>query len=128
MATIEVTATLVSHCCSECGAVYGLGENFSRVRANDGKVWYCPNGHSQCRGEGYEKKLERQLAQERQAHDQTKAKIRDVEAELGRVTAKAKRLRTRAANGVCPCCKRTFAELAKHMRSKHPDYAGASDP
>jgi hypothetical protein len=29
------------------------------------------------------------------------------------------------ANGVCPCCNRTFQNLARHMAGKHPDYEEA---
>ena len=25
-------------------------------------------------------------------------------------------------NGVCPCCTRTFPNLAAHMKTKHPDF------
>lgn len=25
-------------------------------------------------------------------------------------------------NGVCPCCRRSFASLARHMKHKHPEY------
>jgi hypothetical protein len=24
--------------------------------------------------------------------------------------------------GVCPCCNRTFQQLARHMKAKHPGY------
>lgn len=24
--------------------------------------------------------------------------------------------------GMCPCCRRTFKQLAEHMKSKHPDF------
>lgn len=33
----------------------------------------------------------------------------------------------RIAAGVCPCCRRSFTDLARHMSSQHPDYAGISD-
>jgi hypothetical protein len=35
----------------------------------------------------------------------------------------AKRHKTRTAAGTCPCCTRTFKQLAAHMKNKHPDYA-----
>lgn len=35
------------------------------------------------------------------------------------------RTRNRIANGVCPCCDRSFTNLQRHMASKHPDYAHA---
>jgi hypothetical protein len=28
-------------------------------------------------------------------------------------------------HGVCPCCKRTFENLARHMKGQHPTFAGA---
>ena len=43
---------------------------------------------------------------------------------------KAKRLlrcanKNRVAASVCPCCKKTFKQLAAHMKNKHPNYAEA---
>lgn len=34
----------------------------------------------------------------------------------------ATRMRNRAAAGVCPCCNRTFSQLATHMKKQHPDF------
>lgn len=31
--------------------------------------------------------------------------------------------KNRIGKGVCPCCNRTFVELARHIATKHPDYA-----
>jgi hypothetical protein len=36
---------------------------------------------------------------------------------------KLARLRKRAKHGVCPCCKRTFQQLARHMKQKHPEFS-----
>jgi len=33
------------------------------------------------------------------------------------------RIKNRVANGVCPCCKRSFTDLRRHMETKHPKYA-----
>jgi hypothetical protein len=30
--------------------------------------------------------------------------------------------RKRAANGVCACCHRSFANVARHMKTQHPDF------
>lgn len=43
---------------------------------------------------------------------------------LTRERKKKEQLETRAANGVCPCCHRTFKQLARHMKTKHPDFPG----
>lgn len=32
------------------------------------------------------------------------------------------RVKNRIANGVCPCCNRSFTPLADHMASEHPDF------
>lgn len=36
--------------------------------------------------------------------------------------AQARRLKKRAAAGTCPCCKRSFSNMATHMRKQHPAY------
>lgn len=42
---------------------------------------------------------------------------------LGRKKAERapKQAQTRIGAGICPCCNRTFSQLARHMQSKHPD-------
>jgi hypothetical protein len=32
------------------------------------------------------------------------------------------KLKQRVANGVCPCCHRSFVNLHRHMAGQHPDY------
>lgn len=32
-------------------------------------------------------------------------------------------LKARVSHGVCPCCNRTFGDLARHMATKHAEYA-----
>jgi len=39
-------------------------------------------------------------------------------AARGQVT----KLRNRVGHGVCPCCNRTFGNLARHMNTKHPTF------
>jgi hypothetical protein len=38
------------------------------------------------------------------------------------------RQRKRSVAGACPCCNRTFQQLARHMKSKHPQYEVSEDP
>ena len=38
----------------------------------------------------------------------------------------AERELQRVEHGVCPCCKRSFSALARHMATKHPEYADGS--
>lgn len=43
---------------------------------------------------------------------------RRVSAAKGQIT----RLKNRASAGVCPCCNRTFVQLARHMAAKHKGF------
>jgi len=42
------------------------------------------------------------------------------------VNKQYKRIRDRVKNGVCPCCNRTFTNLADHMRTQHANF-GSTD-
>lgn len=39
-----------------------------------------------------------------------------------RIGATKTRIKNRVKNGVCPCCNRTFENLARHMQAKHSDF------
>ena len=41
----------------------------------------------------------------------------------GKLRAQSERIK----NGVCPCCKRHFTNLERHMHTKHPEFA-ATEP
>jgi hypothetical protein len=60
-------------------------------------------------------RLEDEIRAEREWRKQAQNQAR---AFKGRVT----RLKNRAAAGVCPCCNRTFAQLARHMATKHKGF------
>ena len=47
----------------------------------------------------------------------------EAKAEQARIKAEkeTKRLKRLASGGVCPCCNRTFSNMARHMRSQHPE-------
>jgi hypothetical protein len=77
---------------------------------------YCPLGHAWVRaGEGEATRLKRELA-ERQAQ---LVATRD---QLAAAEREASRARKRAAKGICPCCKRSFVNVARHVAGQHPDY------
>jgi hypothetical protein len=39
-----------------------------------------------------------------------------------RIAGQVTKLRKKAADGLCPCCDRHFADLQMHLASKHPDF------
>lgn len=83
---------------------------------------YCPLGHAWIlSGPSKSERLERLLTRERAQHDQTRADRDRIEARRRAEKAAKTRLKNRVAKGVCPCCKRSFANLARHMACKHPE-------
>lgn len=121
MKTIAYTEELIVVTCW-CGMHHAVPrvmyEHQQRCHDNRRNVpdIYCPLGHTHVpAGEAQVEQLQRKLANrdedlraERAAHAATKAKL----------TKTTKRVQ----GGVCPCCDRSFVQLARHMKTKHPDY------
>lgn len=84
---------------------------------------YCPLGHQHERaGEGEAARLERQLQTERDRAARLAAERDQIQASLTAQKGATTRARKRAAAAVCPCCKRSFVQLRRHMATKHPGY------
>lgn len=112
--------------CCNCGIFFAVPKAYLKDRRLDKKGFYCPNGHSLSYAEGSLEKLARQKQESEQAlHAQlNKANHARLVAEKERDGERRKRQKVekRVANGVCPCCNRTFADLARHMNGKHPEF------
>lgn len=118
---------LVLHRCWKCKTQYAMEQSLDiAARARAGVLeFYCPNGHAGVF------KSDNQIADEektRLERDRLKQKVAELEDEkrlLGNRATRAKkevaRIKKRALAGVCPCCNRTFANVARHMASKHKD-------
>lgn len=129
MSTLTFCGTVQIVYCYKCGVPFGLSLELYNRRCDDGESFWCPNGHSQHFTESNVQRLERILKSERsskeywqrestrEAQERIKAERR-LSATQGVVT----RIKKRVANGVCPCCKRHFVNLEKHMHGQHPDY------
>lgn len=101
-------------------------------RGPNGIHFYCGYGHSQhyVIGESDEQKLRRErdrLAQRVAERDDEIRRQRELREAADRRAAAARgqvtKIKNRVGHGVCPCCNRTFENLARHMASKHADYA-----
>lgn len=89
---------------------------------------YCPLGHAyEIAGEGEVARLQRELEQQRARAGRLAAARDQAEASARAYKGAATRARKRAAAAVCPCCKRSFVQLRRHMATKHPDYDPAAD-
>lgn len=127
---IAATLTLTTLECADCRMTFAITELFEADRRRDHGTFYCPAGHRNFYGgKSKEEKLSEELSRERQrkAELEDEAKWqreareraeRRASAARGQVT----RLKNRASAGVCPCCNRSFAALARHMATKHPQF------
>ncbi len=126
MSSMSIKTTYEVIDCPNCGVLFAITEELQTRRLDDGKSFYCPFGHTMSYSDTTQKRLlaEREKSARLTARlDQVRA---DRDAERRRASAargQVTKIRNRVANGVCPCCNRTFPDLAAHMKTKHPDYA-----
>lgn len=130
-----VTYRLYTLTCYSCGVLFGLENGYDDRRRNDHKSFYCPNGHSQAYLGPSKVEQERDAARElakreaqRRETAERNARYAENNAEHARRSAAAykgwaTRVRNRIANGVCPCCNRSFNNVRRHMTTQHPDYS-----
>lgn len=92
--------------------------------------FYCPQGHGQhFTGENETEKLKRQVAQLQTTIEYKEARVQSLREDVARQTKKTRaykghfrRIATRVKAGICPCCNRTFQDLARHMSGEHPSF------
>ena len=102
-----------------CGLIFAMTLEFYDETLRTGREWFCPNGHRRFwAGKTTEQKLQAAQARNQHLADQLRAATRD--AESSRVALV--RDRQRFANGVCPCCNRSFENVRRHMETQHPSY------
>jgi hypothetical protein len=114
-----------------CGLQFALPDMFVERRRKDQKTWFCPNGHTRW----FPGKTEEQKLRERadRLQRQVAAREEDLRFEQSRLVSERRahaatkgvltKTKRRVANGVCPCCQRSFVDLEAHMSGQHPDYA-----
>ena len=124
----EMTYTeklIVTHCW--CGIAIAIPDTLYRHMQQDEKnLCYCPVGHTFIFGGTFKEKYEEEQRRRQQAERRTAAtrdllhaEERSHTATRGHVT----RLKKRVSAGVCPCCNRQFQNVARHMATKHPEFA-----
>jgi len=116
--------------CCVCGVVFAVPKRILDQRREQGGNFFCPNGHSmvftETEVDRLKKRLEATLAREneerrlRAAAEQQANNSKKLADDLAK---RAELQRKRAQAGVCSCCNRTFANLARHMAAKHKDKA-----
>lgn len=112
----------IEECCN-CGMPFAMTTDFKNRRLKDHKSFYCPMGHGQhYTGWTEEQNLRRQLSREREKASQAETGRHMAEQRAQSISRNYTRMRKRVANGVCPCCNRSFENLRRHIETKHPDF------
>ncbi len=124
-AVLSFTTTLESVVCPTCGVQFGVPQHLLNSLQQSKAAFFCPGGHSQSYRESEADRLKRELASALKVAAQARveadnARCRADNAEGARATAEKKLARIK--NGVCPCCKRSFVALQRHMKTKHPEF------
>lgn len=101
--------------CWKCGIIFGVPTTWNSKRHEDHETFWCPNGH----GAVFAAKSQAEILGEKLArmihyHEQAQAALRDAGRKLKRV-----------ASGICPCCNRSFKQVARHMAAKHKNWSPA---
>ena len=123
---VEITyneTLVVTHCW--CGIALAVPDNLYRHAKQSPKNHvYCPLGHTFVFGDTFEEQLKRTEQRLKATRDLLEAEERSHVATRGHLT----RARKRAADGVCPCCHRHFANVERHVKTKHPNFDPAAAP
>ena len=131
LAKVNVEVELTEINCGECAGTYVINERYREQKSVNGGSWNYPY----CRtGWGYpdsneNSRLKAKLAKEetrrKWAEQAEKDRRQELAAARKRLSAQkgaTTRLKNRSKAGVCPCCTRTFKQLAAHMKNKHPEF------
>lgn len=115
--------------CPVCYVQYAAPAAMFRLKLERGGNWYCPNGHSIhfTETEADKMRRERDAARQQIARVEDEKRLAVAEAER-RATAAERAHRAsqkRASAGNCPCCQRTFSNMAEHMKTQHPEFVAA---
>lgn len=119
--TVYTVLTVTS--CSQCYVPFAVPKEFWDNGWNYGGEIYCPRGHRMTFGPGRVKEMEQEAVRLRARLDQQQARAAHMERSRSAVKGQLTKVRRRVGNGICPCCNRTFSDLAKHMTNQHPEYA-----
>lgn len=124
--------TLTEVVCYNCLTHFAMDEELNRRCHQDGRRFYCPNGHSQVYTESEVQKLKKinqnltsRLGWEEDRADRLNRDNRDLRSQKSAIKGQLTKTRKRIANGVCPCCNRSFSNVARHIESKHPAFKEA---
>ena len=111
MEQVITKTTLVTHTCLTCGIQYAFPLAYEEELRRNHKGFYCPVGHeAYFPAETEQERLRRLWQQERRTRKEYQEENVKLNSQLKRINA-----------GVCPYCRRHFANVERHIRSRHKD-------
>jgi hypothetical protein len=112
-----------------CGHKIFMGTKHKQVCIDEHRKWFCTvcGKPRQFVGETLANKLRRERDAALQREETIRRQRDDAQESLAKEQKSKARLRKRIAAGVCPCCYRTVSQMAKHIKTKHPDFAAQRD-
>lgn len=118
--------------CAQCKCTFCIpDELYCSCKCSEKFNFYCPYGHSNYypKSETEEQRLRRenqrlvqQMAQKDDEVTYQKDRANGLDRRLRATRGQVTRIKNRVGLGICPCCNRTFENLARHMASQHKDY------
>lgn len=128
MATL-VMIELVLVTCGGCGCNFGMESKFRQNLVDAHGSFTCPRG---CKRhftlETDKERAEKAATRAQELLASERLRIRDLELKLSASRGQITKIKNRVAAGACPCCNRTFENLARHMKGQHPDFKEAPTP
>lgn len=64
--------------CCECGIIFQVPEEFAENRQNDGRTFYCPNGH----GQNYADTAEEEVGKLKNENHRLQVEVRQLKCKL----------------------------------------------
>jgi hypothetical protein len=117
---MQYTETLTVTSCW-CGIRLAIPDNLYRFAHRKKHDIYCPLGHIFV----YHETVEEKLAQERLEHRATRELLEHEQRSHSATKGQMTKLKRRVHAGVCPHCQRHFANVERHMQTKHAELQGA---
>lgn len=120
--TLTEFVDMVLEECYSCGTPFMIPKRMKAALLNSKQPFYCPNGHGQhyvgkTEAEKLKEKLDALQKEKEQQHEDLQNKWLDALGEKQKLEKQLKRVH----KGVCPCCNRSFVNLQRHMKTKHPE-------
>jgi hypothetical protein len=119
-ATYAYSTTLTVISCGVCAIPFAIPDDLYTSRRQDGKRFYCPNGHDIWYAENENKRLQRELKWERDRRAAIAAERDQAEASLRATKGVVTKMRNRAIAGECSFCGAHVYQMARHVARKHP--------